>query len=166
MPSDKKLNKELIVNKLDWNCFLKVIFAAYTREQGAAGNLNEAVCLFPLAGAQYRLKVISKWTRCRAIEAGWQITVLVRCWAGTWFWRGLLCVNTNLFTQLCSPAYADCFPLFFSFVFALTFTNIIQWNLQRATRCQIVIWTQLRESGRFFLCKDRCQSHVCTVNMT
>lgn len=40
--------------------FLKVISAAYTRVQGAAGNSNETVCLLPLAGAEHRGKVISK----------------------------------------------------------------------------------------------------------
>lgn len=45
------------------NWFLAVIFPVYTRQQGAAGNSNESVCLLPLAGAQHRRKVISKWMR-------------------------------------------------------------------------------------------------------
>lgn len=43
--------------------FLVVIFSENTREQGAAGNSNESVCLLPLAEAQQRRKVISKWMR-------------------------------------------------------------------------------------------------------
>lgn len=108
------LIQTVLVGYCNW--FLVVIIPVYTRQQGAAGNSNESVCLLPLAGAQHRRKVISKWMRGLK---NWKLGDKLLFPRGAKQQHNFstdfcLCVFHHFTypdSQLRPPVYADCFLL-------------------------------------------------------